>query len=184
MAHAKAQGLRYLVVDQLELMAERGRDAPEAVAARHEAGIATQKPARGEDVLGHPVRRGSGPGHVDEFLRETIGAKLAEIGFHRVSQAKDGNDALGQLERVDPELIICDISMKPMDGFGFVGALRKHAWPGAKDVPVIFLTVHTEAAMVKRAVTLKVNANVVKPVQKKQLQAQIHTVLENAALRG
>lgn len=119
----------------------------------------------------------------NDFLRETIAAMLAEIGFHHVSQASDGNDALGQLERIDPELIICDISMKPMDGFSFVGALRKHAWPRAKDVPVIFLTVHTEAAMVKRAVTLKVNAYVVKPVQRKQLEARIYTVLENAALR-
>lgn len=119
----------------------------------------------------------------NDFLRETIAVMLAEIGFRHVFQAKDGNDALGQIERVDPELIICDISMKPMDGFGFVGALRKHPWPRATSVPVIFLTVHTEAAMVKRAVTLKVNAYVVKPVQKKQLEARILTVLENAALR-
>lgn len=120
----------------------------------------------------------------NDFVRETVATMLGEIGFGRVAQAKDGRHALGQLAAVAPALIVCDISMKPMDGLRFVAELRKHAWPGAAGVPVIFLTVHSEAAMVKKAVQLNVNAYVVKPVQRKQLEARVLTVLENAALRG
>jgi two-component system chemotaxis response regulator CheY len=119
----------------------------------------------------------------NDFVRETAAAMLGEMGINHVTQAIEGNDALRQLEAADPQLIICDISMKPMDGLEFVEALRSHAWAGAADVPVIFLTVHTEAAIVKRAARLGVKAYVVKPVQKKQLEARVLTVLESQALQ-
>jgi two-component system chemotaxis response regulator CheY len=119
----------------------------------------------------------------NDFILETVGAMLRDIGFRDISQAHDGDDALRQLETANPGLIICDIAMKPMDGLQFVEALRKHVWPGAAEVPVIFMTVHTEAPIVKRAVKLGVEAYVVKPVQKKQLESRILTVLENAGTR-
>jgi two-component system chemotaxis response regulator CheY len=119
----------------------------------------------------------------NDFMRETIAAMLRDIGFRDVTEARDGHDALRQLELANPGLIICDIEMKPMDGLDFVEALRVHAWPRAKEIPVIFLTVHTEAPIVKRAAKLGVDAYVVKPVQKKQLEARIITVLENALVR-
>jgi two-component system chemotaxis response regulator CheY len=119
----------------------------------------------------------------NDFIRETVAAMLGDLGFSEVSQARDGGDALRQLEPANPGLIICDVAMKPMDGLQFVEALRKHAWPGAAQVPVILITSHTEATIVKRAVKLGVEAYVVKPVQKKQLEARIMTVLENAAAR-
>ena len=119
----------------------------------------------------------------NDFIRETVAAMLRDLGFPEISQARDGGDALRQLEPANPGLIICDIDMKPMDGLEFVEALRKQAWPGAAQVPVIFMTVHTEAPIVKRAVKLGVEAYVVKPVQKKQLEARILTALENTAAR-
>jgi two-component system chemotaxis response regulator CheY len=98
---------------------------------------------------------------------------LREIGFRDIAQARDGHDALSQIETADPGLIICDISMQPMDGLEFVETLRQHSWPHAAEVPVIFLTSHTEAPIVKRAFKLGVEAYVVKPVQKKQLEVRV-----------
>jgi two-component system chemotaxis response regulator CheY len=118
----------------------------------------------------------------NDFVRETVSTMLTEVGFRHITQAKEGNDALRQLEAANPDIIICDISMKPMDGLEFVAALRQHAWPQATQVPVIFLTVHTEAEIVKKAVKLGVKAYVVKPVQKKQLEARVVTVLEAARM--
>ena len=119
----------------------------------------------------------------NDFTRDVVAGILREIGFRELFQARDGHDALGQLETANPGLIICDIAMKPMDGLAFVAALRQHAWAGAATTPVIFLTVHTEASIVKQAVKLGVDAYVVKPVQKKQLEARVATVLERAAAR-
>jgi len=119
----------------------------------------------------------------NDFMRETVATMLRDIGFQVISEAQDGNDALRQLEQGLPGLIICDVNMKPMDGLDFVAALRQHPAPGATDIPVIFLTVHTEAPIVKRAVKLGVEAYVIKPVQRKQLEARVLTALENALAR-
>ena len=119
----------------------------------------------------------------NDFIRELVVTMLRDIGFHDIAQAGDGHDALSQIETADPGLIICDISMQPMDGLEFVETLRRHPWPRAGEVPVIFLTSHTEAAIVKRAFKLGVEAYVVKPVQKKQLEVRVMTTLERARSR-
>ena len=64
----------------------------------------------------------------NDFIRETVAAMLRDLGFPEISQARDGGDALRQLEPANPGLIICDIDMKPMDGLQFVEALRKDEW--------------------------------------------------------
>jgi two-component system chemotaxis response regulator CheY len=119
----------------------------------------------------------------NDFMRATVVTMLRDFGFGDIFEARDGHDALAQVELADPGLIICDIAMKPMDGLAFVEALRGHAWPRAKEIPVIFLAVHTEPAIIKRAVKLGAEAFVVKPVQKKQLEARVATILENASAR-
>jgi PleD family two-component response regulator len=68
-------------------------------------------------------------------------------------------------------------------GLEFVETLRQHPWPRAGEVPVIFLTSHTEASIIKRAFKLGVEAYVVKPVQKQQLEVRVMTTLERARLR-
>ncbi len=118
------------------------------------------------------------------FLRETVAGMLREIGFREIYQAGDGNDALRQLPIANPGLIICDVEMKPMNGLDFVDSLRKHSWTGAKDIPVIFLTGHSVAPIVKAAAKLGAAAYMVKPVNKKQLHARVMTVLENALSGG
>jgi two-component system chemotaxis response regulator CheY len=119
----------------------------------------------------------------NDFIRELVATMLRDIGFHVIAQARDGQDALSQIETADPGLIICDISMQPMDGLEFVEALRRHSWRRAGEVPVIFLTSHTEAPIVKQAFRLGVEAYVVKPVQKKQLELRVITTLERARAR-
>ncbi len=119
----------------------------------------------------------------NDFIRELVVTMLREIGFRDIAQARDGHDALSQIETADPGLIICDISMQPMDGLEFVETLRQHSWPHAAEVPVIFLTSHTEAPIVKRAFKLGVEAYVVKPVQKKQLEVRVMTTLERSLAR-
>jgi CheY-like chemotaxis protein len=52
----------------------------------------------------------------NDFIRELVATMLRDIGFQDIAQARDGHDALSQIETADPGLIICDISMQPMDG--------------------------------------------------------------------
>ena len=116
----------------------------------------------------------------NEFLRNMVATMLRDIGFDYIYQANDGGDALKQLEAADPGLIICDVEMEPMDGLQFAAELRKSSWPRAAETPIIFLTAHTEATIVKQAIKLGVKGYVVKPVQRKQLETRIKAVLEDA----
>jgi chemosensory pili system protein ChpA (sensor histidine kinase/response regulator) len=62
---------------------------------------------------------------------------LAAHGFQVVT-AVDGLDALRQMERCSPDLVITDVEMPEMDGFGLVNALRAN--PGTRDIPVVMIT--------------------------------------------
>jgi two-component system, chemotaxis family, chemotaxis protein CheY len=119
----------------------------------------------------------------NDFMRDLIASMLREIGFREISHAADGEAALAKVLETDPGLILCDVDMEPMNGLDFVEQLRKRSPPPpTPQVPVILLTSHSEAEIVQRAIKLGVNAYVVKPVKRNQLEARIVTVLEK--IRG
>ncbi|MBM3548710.1 MAG: response regulator [Alphaproteobacteria bacterium] len=116
----------------------------------------------------------------NDFVRGSVALILRRIGFREIAEARDGEEALSKLEQASPGVIISDISMAPMDGLEFVEKLRRHPWAGAKRVPVAFLTAHTEARYVRRAAELGVSTYFVKPVERKQFEAQLQILLESA----
>jgi two-component system, chemotaxis family, chemotaxis protein CheY len=119
----------------------------------------------------------------NDFTRETVAAMLHDIGFRHVLEAGDGLDALRRLDEAAPGLVICDVAMQPMDGLAFVEGLRRHPWLRAATIPVIFLTVHTETAIVRRATELGVEGYVVKPVDRRELETRISAALDQAMAR-
>ena len=76
---------------------------------------------------------------VDDSLtvRKITGRLLEREGYHVIT-AKDGTDALDQLEEAIPDVILSDIEMPRMDGFELVRNLR--ADERTRDVPVIMIT--------------------------------------------
>ena len=61
-----------------------------------------------------------------------------ERGGWRVADAYDGAEALAQVERSRPALILLDLTMPVMDGFAFLHRLR--AMAGCGDIPVVVLS--------------------------------------------
>ena len=60
----------------------------------------------------------------DEDTRTTTVALLSAFGV-RARAARDGEEALQLLPEVQPDLILCDLQMPRLDGFGFVRRLRR-----------------------------------------------------------
>ncbi len=115
----------------------------------------------------------------NDFMRDLVASMLREIGFRDISHASDGEAALQKSKEVDPHLILCDVDMEPMNGLDFVERLRRLTTPpSVSKTPVILLTAHSDAEIVQRAIKLGVNAYIVKPVKRNQLEARIATVLE------
>lgn len=114
----------------------------------------------------------------NDFMRDLVASMLREIGFREIVHAGDGEAALQKVRSEGPELILCDVDMEPMNGLDFVERMRRNQPPPAKQTPVILLTAHSDAEIVQRAIKLAVNAYIVKPVKRNQLEARIATVLE------
>jgi two-component system chemotaxis response regulator CheY len=111
------------------------------------------------------------------FIRAMVTRQLQSFGCQTIFEAEDGDGAMPLLaER--PDLIICDIAMKPTDGFEFVGRMRR--LPEVSATPVIFLTAQGRAEAVRKAIALDAVAYLVKPVLPSMLREKIEKVLARA----
>ena len=72
-----------------------------------------------------------------KMVRVKSSRLLASHGFQVVT-AVDGIDALKQLENCCPDLVITDVDMPEMDGFGLVNALRGN--PRTQHIPLVMIT--------------------------------------------
>lgn len=115
-----------------------------------------------------------------EFVRTIVKKMLGQLGVGTVLEAQDGTSGLEVAKAELPDLVICDIQMRPVDGFGFVRSLRNA--PDVAATPVIMLTAHTDAATVARAKELDINAFLAKPVLPPALKDKIELVM--GAARG
>ncbi|SEH32729.1 response regulator [Magnetospirillum fulvum] len=114
-----------------------------------------------------------------DFVRAIIRKMLGQIGIASVVEARDGSSGLDVTERERPDLVICDVRMRPLDGFGFVRSLRAH--PDNAAIPVILLTAHTDEATLALAEDIGVDAFLAKPVLAPALKDKIVQVI---ATRG
>src|SRR5436853_7572582 len=72
----------------------------------------------------------------DADVRELVCTMLRRAG-HATSEARDGQEALRALYEVRPDLVILDVAMPELDGFGALERIRD-----LSDVPVLMLTAH------------------------------------------
>ncbi len=89
-----------------------------------------------------------------------------------VMLAKDGVDALRQLEERMPEVMLVDVEMPRMDGFDLTRALRKD--PRFKSIPVIMITSRTADKHRNFALSLGVNEYLGKPYDESRLLEMIN----------
>ncbi|CAK0771115.1 Response regulator [uncultured Gammaproteobacteria bacterium] len=111
------------------------------------------------------------------FVRRTIITILRQIGFRTLIEAEHGEAGLAACVTHNPDIVICDIEMKPVDGLGFLKGLRANTQVRNPRTPVVFLTNHGESEVVKQAMSLGVNAFVVKPPVLAKLKERIDRLL-------
>jgi two-component system, chemotaxis family, chemotaxis protein CheY len=93
-------------------------------------------------------------------MRDMLRMALTAAGYE-VVQAVDGMDGLGVLEREGPDLVITDINMPKLDGFGFIEGARKIE--RFRVVPILVLTTESDPEKKQRARGAGATGWIVKP---------------------
>lgn len=93
-------------------------------------------------------------------MRDMLMLALSKAGY-RVIQAEDGVHGLEVLQSARPDVIITDINMPRMDGFGFIAGVRGNARHRA--VPILVLTTESDIEKKDKARRAGATGWIVKP---------------------
>jgi two-component system chemotaxis response regulator CheY len=107
-------------------------------------------------------------------MRGLIGAALTNGGFE-VHFAEDGIEGLEQLPEANPDLVLTDINMPRMDGFGVIEGVRND--PKYGSLPVLVLTTESGEELKARARSAGATGWIVKPFDDQRLISVINRVL-------
>ena len=111
----------------------------------------------------------------DEFqIRLNLQLMLKGEG-HEVAQAANGKEGLEQIAANRPDLVLCDVMMPELDGFGVLEALR--AKPDNADLPFMFLTALDDRASMRRGMNLGADDFLNKPFTREELLAAVNSRL-------
>lgn len=99
-------------------------------------------------------------------MRENI-AELLELAGYHVTQAANGVEGLSQLREQQPNLVLCDIMMPQLDGFGVLRAMEN--FPHLAGTPFVFLTALAEKDDFRKGMDLGADDYLPKPFKGDEL---------------
>ncbi|MCX7958829.1 MAG: response regulator, partial [Deltaproteobacteria bacterium] len=102
-----------------------------------------------------------------------------KMGYN-VLTASNGKEALEIAKSEVPELIISDINMPLMDGWGLIACVKDI--PGLSEIPFVFLTVENQDLDIKMAMELGAAGYITKPFSFEELRATVETLLKREKL--
>lgn len=106
-------------------------------------------------------------------MRNLLNAALVQAGFD-VHLAEDGEDGLQRLHETNPDVVITDINMPKLDGFGLIEAIR--GTHHSSSLPILVLTTESAPELKARARAAGATGWIVKPFDEVKLVAAIERV--------
>ena len=113
----------------------------------------------------------------DSITVRKVTTRLLERHGMNVLTAKDGMDAIAQLQETKPDIMLLDIEMPRMDGFEVATLVRHDEF--LKDLPIIMITSRTGEKHRERAMAIGVNDYLGKPYQETVLLEAIHKLIKS-----
>ena len=105
-------------------------------------------------------------------------ALLLEMEGYEVDTAENGKIGLQRVEQKMPDLVICDVMMPELDGYGVIQALRND--PDTAAIPFIFLTAKGDKSDLRVGMNFGADDYLTKPVVREDVLAAIQARLERA----
>ena len=113
----------------------------------------------------------------NKHMRQLLHAILSAFGVKCVQECGNGRTGLAAVRTLEPDIVLTDFAMHPMDGVEFVRAVRNLHGPLAW-VPIIMVTGHGEKRYIERARDAGVSELLCKPVSPRDVFSRIVEVVE------
>ena len=110
-------------------------------------------------------------------MRAIVKGVLQGMGFKKIVEASDGQEALSALRARKVDLVICDVEMPKMDGIALLEAVGKE--DNLKSVPFIMLTAMNQRDKVQEILKHKVKDFVLKPINPQILEDRVKAFLDS-----
>ena len=111
-------------------------------------------------------------------IRENMG-EILELAGYKVLLGANGKEGAAIALAEKPDIIVCDIMMPELDGYGVIHLLQKN--DATKNIPFIFLTAKTERAEIRKGMELGADDYITKPFEGAELLNAVATRLKKAA---
>jgi type II secretory ATPase GspE/PulE/Tfp pilus assembly ATPase PilB-like protein/ActR/RegA family two-component response regulator len=111
----------------------------------------------------------------DEDALRRVMKDLLEREGYIVSEARDGVQALDQVDRTGPDVIVLDLNLPGLDGYGVLSHLRSR--PATAGIPVVVLTAKGDEDNEVRVFELGADDFLTKPFRARALSARLEAVL-------
>ena len=113
----------------------------------------------------------------NDSIRENLAETMA-LASYSVLTAANGELGVTIAKEHKPDLVICDIMMPVLDGYGVLHLLRKD--PALQHIPVIFLTAMSEPVEKRTGMESGAYDYIVKPIGGPELLSSIDNYFNNA----
>jgi OmpR family response regulator RpaB len=110
-------------------------------------------------------------------IRRILETRLKMVGYE-VYTAADGEEAIASFNKNNPDLVVLDVMMPKMDGYGVTREIRRNS-----DVPIIILTALGDVSERITGLELGADDYVIKPFSPKELEARVKAVLRRTSSR-
>lgn len=115
----------------------------------------------------------------DTVVRENT-AELLELADYEVVTASNGKSGVALAKQELPDIIVCDIMMPEMDGYGVLQELAKD--PKTQQIPFIFLSAKTEHKDIRKGMDLGADDYLTKPFEEEELISAIESRMAKVAI--
>ncbi|MCU0632713.1 MAG: response regulator [Methanolinea sp.] len=109
----------------------------------------------------------------DDIIATLVEWRLKKLGYEVCGRAAEGNEALSLVQRESPDLVLLDIGLPGrVDGIAVANEIRK-----LREVPIVFVTGHSEREVIDRAKSTRPDGFILKPFGDDDLRVGIELAL-------
>ena len=115
----------------------------------------------------------------ETLIAEELKERLSRLGFSVIAAVDTADEGIAIATRERPDLVLMDIRLKgKKDGVQAAREIRAQV-----DVPIVYLTAHSDRLTVERVKVTEFDGFILKPFQRHELQMTIEVAMQRRAIR-